>query len=400
MQRICKKPAQPVAQRRYFTVTFFKHLSLGEPMKTRSLALPFLALCFAMSSYAYAGDGGPGATVPAVSVEAVRSLTQSDPKVFVGTVSGMETVGIVPRVSGTLWKVAFQEGAIVREGDVLFEIEDTVYKANVLVAEALIQQAEADLELAKKDHERNTELLRSRAISTQAYDTTLATQLLKEARVEEAKANLILKQHDLEYCRIVSPLTGRIGEKAYSEGNYITPSSGILATVVRYQPSKVQFSVSESDFFRYFNGHAEVNGVDLSIIRANGKQYTGSSRIDFVDNIVDRQTDTLMISLECDNPDDQLLPGGFVQVQLSEKYATPVPAISLSALMTDGSTHYVYVIAADETIERRLVEISDVIGRYQAVRSGLRAGERVVIGGINKVSPGMKVRPVAVDPVS
>lgn len=370
-------------------------------MKTRLLALPLIALCFAMSSPACAAEGGPGApVVPAVSVEAVRSLTQSDPKVFVGTVSGMETVGIVPRVSGTLWKVAFNEGAIVQEGDVLFEIEDTVYKANVLVAEALIQQAEADLELAKKDHERNTELLKSRAISTQAYDTTLATQLLKEAKVEEAKANLILKQHDLDYCRILSPITGRIGEKAYSEGNYITPSSGVLATVVRYQPCKVQFSVSESDFFRYFNGHSEVNGVDLAIIRANGKKYTGASRIDFVDNIVDRQTDTLMISLECDNPADQLLPGGFVQVLLSEKYAAPIPAISLSALMTDGGSHYVYVVAADDTVERRTVEIGDVVDRYQAVRSGLEPGERVIVGGINKVRPGMKVRPVSNDPAS
>lgn len=366
-------------------------------MKTYvSLATLFFTLFFGVSSAVPAGDGPGAAILPAVSVEQVRLLDRSDPKVFVGTVTGSETVAIVPRVSGTLWKVAFKEGTMVGEGDVLFEIEDTVYKANLEVAEAVIEQAEAELELAKKDHERNTELLKSRAISTQSFDTSLATQRLKEAKVAEARANLILKRHDLDYCRIVSPITGRIGENLYSEGNYITPAVGTMATVVAYRPSEVRFSISESDFFSYFGDYEEPREVDLSIIRANGELYEGGTRISFIDNMVDRQTDTLMISLECDNPNGQLLPGGFVQVRLYERYETPVAAVALSALMTDGSNHFVYVVGANDVVERRVVRIGDVVGRNQSILSGLEPGETVVVGGMNKIAVGAKVAPVFV----
>ena len=363
----------------------------------------YLTVFLLLLSPVAAGGTPPGGTPPgggpppAVSVEQVQLLRMSDPKTYVGTVAGSETVAIVPRVSGTLWKASFKEGGMVAKGDVLFEIEDTVYQANVRVAEALIQQAEADLALAKKEHERSTELLKSKAISTQTFDTTYATQLLKEARIEEAKANLVLARHNLDYCRITSPISGRIGEKLYSEGNYITPSTGTLATIVQYQPIKVQFSVSESDFFKYFNGHEELGNVDLSIVRANGRLYEGEANIDFVDNMVDRRTDTITITLECDNPRDQLLPGGFVQVQVSEKYETPLPAIALSAIMSDGANHYVYVLDGNDVVERRVIQVGDVANRYQVVRAGLAPGERVVVGGMNKVRPGAKVNPVQAD---
>ena len=373
------------------------HYSSTPPVLQRTAMktlVPALLAVFALSSVHAADSAPPGAPLPAVSVEEVRTLEKSAAKTFIGTVSGSETVNIVPRVSGTLWKVAFREGAMVKKGDVLFEIEDTVYKANVLVAEALIQQAEADLELAIKEHERSRELLKSKAISTQSFDSTLATQLLKEARLAEAKANLVLAQHDLDYCRIVSPLTGRIGEKLYSEGNYITPSLGVLATVVRFQPCKVQFSMSESDFFHYFRNRDELRNAQLDILRANGDRYTGKAVIDFVDNIVDRRTDTLMITLECNNPGDQLLPGGFVQIRMAEMYPAPLPAVSISALMTDGTNHYVFVARPDDTVERRIVHIGDVVDRYQIITQGLEPGERVLVGGMNKVTPGMKVNPV------
>ncbi|MCC8165349.1 MAG: efflux RND transporter periplasmic adaptor subunit [Planctomycetes bacterium] len=352
-----------------------------------------LALCLGFLAVSAHG-GQPGAVVPAVNVETVRTVAQSNPKTYIGTVSGSETVGIVARVSGTLWNVAFQEGTIVRKGDVLFEIEDTIYKANVAVARARIMQAKANFELARKDHERNVNLLAEKAISAQSFDTTDATRLLREAELEEAEANLVLMEQDLAYCRIVSPLTGRIGEKLYSEGNYITPSLGVLATIVTYQPVKVQFSMSESDYFRYFTGHDQMNGIAVDILRANGREYAGSAEVSFVDNRVDDRTDTIMITLECDNPEDQLLPGGYVQVRLAERYDEPIPAAAVSAFMTDGANHYVYVVTGNNTVERRVVRIGDLVGRYQTVLEGLEPGERVIIGGMNKVVPGAAINPV------
>lgn len=376
-------------------------------MRTKNMrfSMAFIMYCAAlymtMSYSVAAGENGPGpgsGPLPSVIVESVCTMDASEFRTFIGMVNGSETVGIVPRVAGTLQKVMFQEGSLVEKGDVLFEIEDTVYKANVMVAEALIAQCEADLALATKEHERSQALLQSRAIATQSFDTTLATQLLKKARLDEAKANLILTRHNYEHCRIISPISGRIGQKTLSEGSYITPSSGVLATVVQYQPIKVQFSMSESDFFRYFTSHDELKKSVLEIVRANGERYDGNIAVKFVDNMVDKQTDTIMITLECDNPKDQLLPGGFVQVRLAEKFDSPLPAVTVSALLSDGAKHYVYLVTDQNTVERRNVEVGELVHRHQVIRSGLRPGERVVTGGMTKTAPGMKINPVAEQP--
>ena len=331
--------------------------------------------------------------VPAVNVEVVDTLEKSQPKIFVGSVEGAETVSAVARVSGTLLRANFREGSLIKEGDVLYEIEDTVYAAQVAIAQALIEQCEADHELAIKEHERSAGLFRSKAISEQAFDNTLSTQKLKKAKLDEARASLILATHDLRHCRIVSPISGRIGEKLYSEGNYITPALGVLATVVQYQPIKVRFSMSENDFFRFFSSHDTLRNVELEIVRANGRPYTGKITPDFVDNRVDPRTDTITVHLECDNPDDQLLPGGYVQVFIAEKFERAMPSVLTSALMTDGTRHYVYVLDGNNVVERRDVEIGPLVRRRQVITGGLRPGERVVTGGLNKVSPGDTVNP-------
>lgn len=347
-----------------------------------------------LSATAFAGQE-PGVT-PAVNVEFVTPIFNTQPRIFVGTVEGAETVNIVARISGALEKVNFREGGTVQAGDVLFEIEDTVYAANVRVAEALIKQSEADYDLAFKEHERSKELLASKAIAAQTFDTTLATMNLNRAKLEEAKANLVLAQHDLDHCRVTSPISGRIGEKMFSEGNYITPSVGTLATVVQYQPIKVRFSISEDELFTYFSGREYKNHVNLSIIRANGEPYQGTVELDFIDNLVDSRTDTITLHLVCDNAGDQLLPGGFVRVQLAERYEQPLPSVLTSAIMTDGSHYFVYAVGDDNTVERREIIVGDLVGRRQAVVNGLQIGERVVVGGLNKIVPGVTVNPVMV----
>lgn len=356
-----------------------------------SLALTLALLLAPSGSTAIAGQ--PGIT-PSVTVEPVGTIQKSEPKIYIGTVKAYETVGLLARVSGTLWKANFIEGSMINAGDVLFEIEDTDYASKVQIAEALVRQAEADLELAVKEHDRSRELLVSRAIAEQSFDVTEATELLKEARVSEAKANLRLAEEELRRCRIIAPISGRIGEKLINEGNFVTPSSGILANIVSSTPAKVQFSMSESDYFRYFTNHDEWRGAEVVIIRANGEKYTGGITTDFVDNQVDKRTDTIMVSLSCDNLQAQLLPGGFVQVHLSEDFGSPLPAVPAAAVMTDGKNNYVYIANSDNVIERREIEVGDVVGRYQIVEKGLTPGETVLVGGMNKVRPGAKVNTV------
>jgi len=336
---------------------------------------------------------------PAVRVEAVGTLSASQPKRCNGIIAAKETVNLVPRVSGYLEKVAFQEGAMVKAGDLLFEIEDTVYEINVRVAESVVRQIEADIELAKKEHERATNLIKSKAISEQELDETLRAISLFEARLDEAKARLDQAKNDLSYTKIHAPLSGRIGAKQYSQGNYLTPTSGILATIVQFDPITVKFSMSVADFMKYSKDGTRLGQNNIEVFRADGQPYQGGIRIDFLDNQVDRRTDSITIYLICENPDNLLIPGTYTWVNISERFEQPLPAVNVAALMTDGSHYYVYVVMEENKVERRSVTVGSQVYDQQIVTSGLTPGETVVVGGLNKITPDIKVvQPIFQEP--
>lgn len=356
------------------------------------IALPlfFLAVCCSLSANAQMPQMGP----PSVRVETVGTLEATQPKPFNGTVAAKETVNLVPRVSGYLEKVAFQEGATVKEGDLLFNIEDTVYEISVRVAESVVRQIEAEIDLAKKELERIVILRKSNAVTEQDLDESQRTISLQEARLDEAKAKLDQAKNDLSYTKIHAPLTGRIGAKQYSEGNYLTPTSGVLATIVQFDPITVKFSMSVADFMRYSKDGQGLGQTNIEILRADGTPYQGEFKFDFLDNQVDRRTDSITIFLICQNPNNILLPGTFTRVQISERFEKPQPAVNVTALMTDGSNYYVYVLGAENKVERRNVTVGAQVYDHQIVTSGLEPGETVIVGGLNKVKPGGEVIPI------
>lgn len=334
--------------------------------------------------------------LPTVRVEEVGTLTTSQPEPILGVVRAKEAVTLVPRVSGYLTKVAFQEGTTVQKGDLLFEIEDTVYKMNVKVAESVVRQIEAEIELAKKDLERILTLHGDGVVSEQELDQAQRTINLQEAKLDEAKATLGLAENDLSYTKIYAPLTGRIGGKELSEGNYLTNTTGALATIVQYDPITILFTLSESKYIRYFiDAQAEGKQPNMEIFRTDGKPYQGEFKIDFADNTVDQDTRTIAIHLICSNAGDQLLPGGWCRVRLAERFLEPVPATEVAAVMTDGARHYVYIIASDNRIERRDVVLGEQVYNKYIIKAGLQPGEQVVVGGLNKVIPGDHVRTVS-----
>jgi len=337
----------------------------------------------------------PDKSIPNVRVEAAGTLTTSQPKHYVGLVTAKETVAVVPRISGFLEKIAFREGSTVKKGDLLFEIEDTIYAMNVKVAESVVRQIEAEIGLAQKELDRITALHSGRVATDQELDQASRTRDLHQAKLDEAKANLALAENDLSYTKIYAPLTGRIGAKQFSEGNYITPTSGILATIVQYDPISVKITLSETDFMRFFHGNNDdVTSTDIEIFRTDGLPYKGEFNVDFFDNLVDRQTGTLATYLICKNDTAQLLPGGFAKVRLAEKFEKPLPAVNVTSVMTDGVRHYVFVLSADNKIERRDVQIGPQVFSKYTITSGLASGEKVVVGGANKIIPGMEVNPI------
>lgn len=336
---------------------------------------------------------GPEKAPPSVRVEEVGLIDSSQPKPYVGFVEAKETVVLVPRVSGYLEKIAFQEGEIVQKDDLLFEIEERTYEINVQAAKSVIKQIEAEIALAKRSYERSSSLHQNRVISEQELDEAQRTISLQEARLDEAKAKLAQAETDLSYTKIFAPLTGKIGAKHISEGNYLTPGSGTLASIVQYDPITVRFAVSETDFIKYLkNGTGDLRKTNIEILRVDGERYTGEFEIDFTDNVA--ANGTLMVYLLCGNADNQLLPGGFTRVKLSEQFQEPLPAVNVSALMTDGAHHYVYVLDGENQVRRRDVEKGLQVDNMQVITSGLTPGEHVLVGGLNKVAPGSKVQPV------
>lgn len=362
----------------------------GEIMMT-SIRKAFLATlsCAAVAS----AFGAAPATIPSVRVEKVADVLETEPKVYVGQVDASESVDIVARVNGTLWKVAFKEGSLVKKGDLLFKIEDTIYKENVNVAKSTIKQTESELEYATKEKNRFEQLYKSNATAQTTYEDALRSYQVNQAKLDEARANLVLAENDLSYTTIYSPISGQIGEKVFSEGNYITPEKGSLVTIRQFDPIDIKFSMSSADFFKY-SKNGTFSDANMKIIRADGKVCERPVKIDFIDNQVDSNTGTLMIQLKMDNPDRLLIPGDYVMVNFSNVFEKPVPAVSVTALMTDGEKHFVYVVGDGNKIERRVVEIGPQVKGKQVILSGLKEGETVVVGGIQKAKPGEEVNPV------
>lgn len=331
--------------------------------------------------------------IVAVRVEKAGTISHTEGKFYVGRISGDETVEVVARVSGTLWQVGFKEGSFVKKGDLLFHIEDTVYKENLNAAKAFLKQITVQLKHAGKEMERQKKLWASQATSETSYDNAVRSYELCRAQQMEAAAKVALMENELSYTKIYSPVDGQIGRNTFSVGNYITPGKGVMATIVKFSPAKVSFAMSETDFLRY-RDRGVLSEKGLIVRRADGKIYSGKIKIAFFDNNIDAATGTIIIDLELENKDMALVPGGFVTVCFREVFDKPLTSVPVTAVMNDGKNSFCYCVAEDGKVERRTIVAGEVAGEKRAVISGLKPGETVITGGMNKVRPGSTVKPV------
>ena len=355
-------------------------------LSSRMIRLMMVAVCvFALASQAQMER-------PAAVVMARRGTTvmEAETRSYIGSVRPAETVNVTAKVNGTLWKTAFREGAIVLKGDLLFEIEDTIYKAKLQAAEAGLKQVEAEYDYAVKEYNRNKTLIDKKVISDAEFAIYEKNRASLEAKIAEMKATIKLCENDLSYTKIYAPITGRIGELVVSVGNEVGPTTGKLATIVQYDPIKIRFSMSEADFYRNYKDGKLVNHT-MVVRDASGKELAGGIKIDFFDNQVDAATDTVMIQLLCPNADNAIVPGGFVKIDFTQKFDTPQLAIPTTAVMNEGKDLYVYVVGSDNVIEKRMIVAGDQVGDLQVVLEGLTIDELVVTGGAHKTYPGGKV---------
>lgn len=321
---------------------------------------------------------------------------------FVGKVRAADTVALRARVTGFLQERSFQEGGVVEQDQVLFKIEPEQYLATLAQAEAELAAANASLNRAQVDLARYKELVKAKNVSQQKVDEAEAEVLVQEAAVQTAEANIDKAQLNVDYTQVVAPIAGRIDLAAFDVGNLIGPESGVLATINRMDPIKVAFAIAETWYLELVQEDVEAKrqgeSVDefthVPLVRLpDGSLYDHAGRFDFIDNKVDEKTGTVLIRAEFPNPDRILLPGQFVTVVIERKEAIDAVMIPQAAVLTDQGGGYVLLVDAENKIESRRISTGQRFGANLMVKEGLQPGERIVLYGLQKVRPGLAVKP-------
>lgn len=332
-------------------------------------------------------------TLPPPLVTVVRAKAQNVPRYLdeIGRNVAFESVSIMPQVTGRVTERHFQDGENLKKGQLLFVIDPSPYKAQLDAAKASLQQAKAALELAKIQFERDQELVGTRAISKQDYDTKKNAVDVSQAQVEAAEAAIETAQINLDYCYIHSPIDGRAGARLVDVGNVVQANTTSLLSIQRLDPIYATFTITEGDLPQVQKQMSRGNLSAMVRLPSDPENFTRLGRVEFLDNAVQNTTGTVNLRATISNPDRHFWPGQFVDVKLvlaTEKAAVLVPN---EATQLSQQGPFVYVIKSDDTAELRPVTLGQRQGKDVVIASGLQAGERVVLAGQLLVHPGGKV---------
>jgi len=348
-----------------------------------------------------AGCARGSATAPPapIAVEVVPVIQRDTPiySEWVATLDGYVNAEIQPRVAGYIVKQNYSEGAPVRRGDVLFEIDPRPFQAILDQARAQLAQAEAQLAKADLDVERDTPLAAARAIARGQLDTEIQASRAASAAVLAAKANVEQAELNLEFTKVTSLVSGIAGIARVQIGNLIGASS-VLTSVSQVDPIKAYFTVSEqvfTDFHRRFPTAQSVEEqrrrIPLQLILSDGSTYEHVGRISFADREVSTGTGTIRVAGIFPNPRTLLRPGGYGRVRLSTRSVAGALLIPQRAVTELQGSYQVAVVSGENKVSIRPVTVGDRVGNLWIVTDGLKSGERVVVEGLLKVRDGAVV---------
>src|SRR5215471_6556038 len=329
-----------------------------------------------------------------VLVTVVKATAQDVPRYLteIGRNAAFESVTVTPQVGGRIVERRFQDGENLSKGQLLFVIDPRPYQAQLDAAQAALAQAKAALDLAKIQFARDQEVIGTRAISKQDYDTKKNAVDVNQAQVESAEAALEAAQLNLEYCYIHSPIDGRAGARLVDVGNVVQANATSLLSLQRLDPIYANFTITEQDLGNVQKQMA--HGMLKALVRlpTDTEQSARAGKVEFLDNAVQNGTGTVNLRATLPNSDRHFWPGQFVNVKLvlaTEKSAVLIPS---QATQISQQGTFVYVVKADDTAELRPVKLGQRQGEDVVVTEGLAANERVVLAGQMLVRPGGKVR--------
>ena len=362
----------------------------------KQLGFAVLGAAFVLESCAAKAPPPPPKPKVSAAFPLQRNVVDWDD--YVGRFQAIQDVQVIPRVSGNIKRIAFQEGRLVKQGALLFVIDQAPYQAALAQARADAQRAAATLVNAQTEFARAKTLLGSQAISQEEYETKLAAVRTDVAALNSARANVRAKALDLGYTTIRAPITGRVSDKRVSLGDYVVPGQTLLTRIVKVDPIWFTFDGAESFYLKYIreaqrgtrkSSRDAPNPVDIQLADENSYRWHG--KMVFVDNAIDPNAGTIRAHAELRNPSGFLVPGMFGRARLLGSGRYDAVLVPDEAIVTDQTRRTVFVIGKDGKTEQRTVETGPLVEGLRVVRSGVGAGDRVVLDGLARLQPGMAV---------
>ena len=371
------------------------------PTFARTLAAVAIA---SASVLANCGEAQKQAAPPPPKVTVAKPIQRTivDQDEYVGRFVPVDVVEVRARVSGYLDQIHFTDGQIVKQGDLLFTIDKRPYQNTLDQARANLQTAKSNVAFTQSDLARGQQLVRERTISEQIYEQRAQAFRNAQASVAASEAMVRQAELDLEYTELRAPIAGRIGDRRVTQGNLVMGGTGgttLLATIVSIDPIRFEFTFDEGALLRYqrlATGRGEVAGLGGTPVRLkllDETDFVHPGRVDFVDNVIDRASGTIRGRAQLSNADGLFTPGMFARVQVPA--SAPYQALMLpdAAIATEQARKFVYVIGQDDIARLRYVMLGQVVDDLRVIKDGLADGERVVVNGLMRVRQGQKVTP-------
>lgn len=378
-----------------------KFFSLVAPT---AILLPLVLMTGGCGDDSATGPPGGMNRVPTVTVAAVEKNAIPDEFGFVGRVGTKSRVDIRAQVEGVLLERYFEEGAMVKKGDLLFQIEPADYEAALASAKAQVASAQALADKADQ-YEKRLKAVKRGGVSPTEMEVAVIEARTAKASLDQMIAAQKTAELNLKRTRILAPIDGQIGKAMLNAGNLVDASAGTLATIVQVDPIRVKHSLSERFLTQAVERSADRDpnlppirdSLITRIVLSTGNPYPYEGKIVFLDNEVSSTTGTIQAEAEFPNPDGILKPGQFVD--LTVQRGAPVDRLTVpqSAVQQDQQGHFVLVTSAEGEVAQRRVTLGERVGVSWIVLDGLAAGEKVVVQGVEKIRQGSKVNAVEVE---